>query len=524
MTEHKEVLTLEEEKEAAAKAAEEEKLNKPITFKFLLSFTIPTILSFIIMGIFGTIDGVFAARGINQEALGAINFVMPFFTFTMAIGAMLSIGGTALIAKKKGKKLLQEARENFTLLTLVTFVTSMIISVVGWFARSPLLRLLGTDSDVFDLALEYIQPLILMMPFIMVGMFLVQLMIAEGRPVLSMFASSSGALVSTSLNALFIFVFDLGVMGLALATGIGYAVPTILGMIYFTFSRKKGIYFVRPKWDIRALGRSSMNGISEMVTMLATTVTTIVMNNVLVRIVGWEGVAAAGIALAGMGILSSLFFGYASGIAPVVSYNFGKKKHYGADSEIGQERHGNLKKLYKKSLIIVAALSVIALVGTLIFADLMVRIYVSPNDVCVHLNGLVQSVCSAHLPVYEYMSGYGAVPMEYLTAWGGEMCTGHLHAMSVRGLRIISFGFLLMGFNVFATAWFTAFNDGLVSGFMSLMRTMVFTLTLLVTLPRIITPSLDGAWLAMPLAEVLAIVVTIFFLRKMGKKYYYREG
>jgi len=98
---------------------------------------------------------------------------------------------------------------------------------------------------------------------------------------------------------------------------------------------------------------------------------------------------------------------------------------------------------------------------------------------------------------------------------------GHLHGIAVRGLRIITFGFLFMGFNFFATAWFTAFNDGLVSGFMSLMRTMVFALTLLLTLPRIWNPALDGAWLALPMAEVLAIAVTIFFLAKMGRKYHY---
>jgi len=449
--------------------SEESKLNQTITTSFLLKFTIPTIISFVIMGIFGIVDGVFAARGISQEALGAINFVMPFFTFTMAIGSMLSMGGSALVAKKKGSALPQEARENFTLIILVTFATSVLISGISWFVREPLLRMLGTDAGVFDLALEYLQPLILTMPFIMVGIVLVQFLIAEGRPVIGMFASSSGAIVSTALNAIFILVLDMGVIGLALASGIGYAVPTLLGLAYFTFNRKGTIYFVRPKWDMKALGRSSLNGISEMVTMMAMTVTTIVMNNVLVRIIGWEGVAAAGIVLAAQGIFSSLFFGYSAGVAPVVSYNYGKRNH------------SNLTKLYKKSLLIVTAISAIALISTQVFADLLVRIYVSPTDPFV----------------------------------------GHLHAMAVRGLRIAAAGYVLMGFNMFATAWFTAFNDGLVSGLMSLMRTMVFTLILLVTLPRVW--DLDGVWLALPKAEVLAIFITIFFLIKMGKKYHYRE-
>jgi Na+-driven multidrug efflux pump len=169
------------------------------------------------------------------------------------------------------------------------------------------------------------------------------------------------------------------------------------------------------------------------------------------------------------GALTTLFWGYASGVAPLVSYNFGR-----------QDRE-RLNKLFRKSLGVMAVLSGIALVATFVFADPLVRIYVSPND--------------------PFM--------------------GHLHAMAMRGLRIAALSFILMGFNTFATSWFTAFNDGLISGLMSVMRTMVFALILLVTLPRVW--DLDGVWVALPLAEVLAVVLTVFFLWKMGDKYMYRS-
>lgn len=513
---------------------EESKLNKPITTKFLLKFTIPTILSFVIMGIFGTVDGVFASRGISHEAFGAINFVAPFFSAVMAISAMLAMGGSALVAKQKGNKLYKEARENLTLITLTTFLISSVIAVVGFIFRHPLLRMLGArsgevyvaghgyvyDSTVFDLALEYLQPLLILGPFVMVGMVLIQFLIAEGRPVLGMIASSSGAIVSTTLNAIFIFVFDMGITSLALATGIGYGIPALLGAAYFAFNRKGSLYFVKPKWNAKALGQASLNGISEMITMAATTVTTIVMNNILVRIVGWEGVAAAGVVLALQWLFASMFVGYSAGLAPVISYNYGKKLHYGLNHEEGLKRRENLKKLYKKSLRIVGILSALALVLTLVFSDLLVRIYFSPNDVCTYLDGIVTYVCSAHAPTYDVINAYGPVPFEYLIAWGGEMCASTFHAMSVRGLRIAATAFILMGFNMFATAWFTAFNDGLVSGLLSLMRTMVFMLSLIIILPQIF--ALNGVWLALPLAEVLSIALTIFFLIKMSKKYHYR--
>jgi len=446
-------------------AAVYSELSKDITVKSLLRFSIPTILSFLLQYAFSIVDAVFASRGISVEALSAVNIVIPYITLVLGIGSMFAMGGCALVSKKKGAQLNQEARQNFTLITSATFVTGIIIAWVSWVHRGSLLRLLGADDYIFDLTLEYIQPAILTVPSVIVGVLLVQFLVAEGRPVLGMAASISSAILSTVLNVIFLFVLDMGLFGLALATGLGYTLQTFIGLTYFIFNRKGSLYFVLPKWDAKAIGRSATNGISEMITIMATSVTAIVMNNVSIRIVGFEGVAAAGMVVALQALFSSLYFGYSAGVAPIVSYNFGK------------ERHDNLRKLYKKSLSIIAGLSVVSIVGIMTLADLLVLIYVPSGT--------------------------------------------EVHAMTVRGLRIASTGFLLMGFNIFATAWFTAFNDGLLSGTMSFFRTMVFTLIFLVTLPNIL--GLTGVWVALPLAEVLSVVLTIFFLIKMGTKYHYAE-
>jgi Na+-driven multidrug efflux pump len=482
------------EKEQEKKRLEESRLNKPITVKFLLTFTIPTILSFVIMGIFGLIDGIFAMRGINYSAFAAVNIVFPFVMFSMAIGAMLTMGGCALVVKIKGKGNKVKARQIFSLLAAVIFIISASFSVVGWFIREPLVRMLGARGDSVGLALQYIQPLILMVPFCMLGMFFVQFLVAEGRPTLAMVASILSSMTSTALNALFLFVFDMGLMGLALATGIGYSVSTVIGLIYFTFNRRGTLFLVKPKWDIRALGRASLNGVSEMITMMAGVVTTIVMNNTLRSIaktiyceccgtpysMGDVNIAVVGVVMAAMNIFASLFFGYVAGVAPVVSYNYGKKKRHEAETEVGEDRYSNIRKLYRKSLIIVFGLSLLSVALTNIFADLLVRIYdISPND-----------------------------PE-----------TGFMYLMTIRGIRLVSISMILMGINVFATGWFTAFNDGVVSGTMSIMRSLVFMTILLATLPHIM--GLDGAWLAISLVEILGLCVTVFFLWKMGRKYHY---
>lgn len=463
---------------------EESQLNKNITTKFLLSFTLPTILSMTFMSIAGIIDSVFATRAISVEALSAISVVMPYFTISVAVSAMLSMGGSALIAKKKGIGLEQEARENFSLLTIFALGVSIVIMLLSYFLINQLLALLGTNEKIFELARLYLEPLIWFMPFIVLGSFLTQFIIADGRPGLGMIVSMSGIILGTVLNVIFLFVFDLGIYSLALATGIGYSLPAIIGFIYFTFNRKGTIYFVRPKWDICAIGRSSFNGISEMITLLATAVTTITVNNVLIRLVGFEGVAAAGIVLGLQWVFMSMFVGYSAGIAPVFAYNYGKILKNEEENKV------RLQHLFKKSLIVILILGLIAVLISQIFADSLVKIYVEPN------------YTGFHLPVY-----------------GHVMSEIDTHAMTVRGLRIAASGFIFMSFNAFATAMFTAFNDGKISGFMSLMRAFVFTLSLIILLPMAF--GIDGVWIALSLAELLAFSLTVFFLWKMRHKYHY---
>ncbi|MCL2234389.1 MAG: MATE family efflux transporter [Firmicutes bacterium] len=502
-------LTDQEKKAIKQKYQENSRLNKPITTKFLLMFTIPTILSMIIMNAFGLVDGIFAMRGIDYTAFAAVNIVFPFLAFVMAFGLMLTMGGCALVAKLKGQNKRLEARQVFTFLTIVVFILSATISLIAWFIREPLVRLMGARGEGVYLALEYFQPLILMTPFIMLGVFFTQYIIADGKPGLGMLLTILASVTSTGLNAIFLFVLDMGIMGLALATGIGYSIPALLGLVYFIFNRKGTLFFVRPKFDLRALGRSCLNGISESITMMAGVFTTIVLNNTLQSIAGVEPnpvygipyipglgvnpyynipyfsmgdayVAIVGVVIQTVNLLGALFFGYVSGVAPIVSYNFGKKNKYGKESEKGAERHANIQKLFKRSIIIVFILSVVAVALTNIFGNLLLRVY----DI------------------------YPANPE-----------SGFMHEMAIFGIRIASIALIMMGINVFATGWFTAFNDGLVSGAMSILRSLVFTITLLATLPRAM--GLSGAWTALPLVEFLGLVVTVFFLWKMSKKYHY---
>ncbi|MCL2555618.1 MAG: MATE family efflux transporter [Firmicutes bacterium] len=484
---------------------EESRLNKPIRYKTLIKFTIPTILAALIMGGFQLITQVFASRGIGITAMAALSYVMPYFTFSMALGAMLTMGGSALAAKLKGEGNKVKARRVFTLMTLVTLATSLFIAVVSYFLRYQLLWMLGARVDnitvfqeTFDMAMDFMIPTIWTMPAIMLGMLFTQFMIADGRPTLSMIASSVGAIATVGLNAIFIFVLDMGVFGLGLSTGIGYAIPAVIGAIYFTFNRKGTLYFTKPSWDIKAIGRSSLNGVGEMIAMMSMTVTTIVKNNVLTGIIGEEAVAAAAIILGLQGLFGALYFGFVQGIAPLISYNYGKQNHY------------RIKKLFKKSLIIMSALSILTIAFTMGFSDLVVRIFVERYIYV----GYVYIPTGVYSPYYPYDE---VLYRMYL----GYQSTAEFHAMTVRGMMIVGTAFIFMGFNLFASGMFAAFNDGITGGILTIARTFVFTLVLTITLPMAM--GIDGAWLAIPFAELLSVILSIIVVVKMGKKYKYLD-
>jgi Na+-driven multidrug efflux pump len=449
-------------RENTGKAAES--ITKTPTWQHLLKFAFPTMLSMLIMSTFGTVDGIFVSRLIGPMALAPVSVVFPFLSFAMAVGLLLGVGGNAMIAKKLGEGRDKEGRQNFSLIVLAGLIASIVIMVVGLAFPDFILDILGTDDFVRDMAMDYLQPLLWFMPTTVLGMVFQQFLITVGKAHYGATTALIGGSISAGLNFVFIRILDMGIQGAALATSIGYTIPTLVGLIYFIFARKSSLFFVMPKLDIKALGRTFINGASEMVTMLATAFTTTMMNNVLLDLGGWEAQSAAGVMFAGMGIFAALFIGYSSGVAPIISYNYGK-----GDKD-------NLKRSYSNSLRLIGIFSVTAMVLAFFSTDLLLWVYDIP----------------AGIPI---------------------------HDMTTTGFRIIIAGFIFMGFNSFASMFFTALNNGVVSSILSLFRTLIFVVIAFMTLPRLF--DLTGAWLAMPAAEVLGIVMTIAFFIAMKKKYGY---
>ncbi len=438
-------------------------LNFRITTASLLKYALPTILSNIFMNLYSIVDQLFVSNLLGTVALSAVSIAGPFLAIALAIGTMIATGGCALVSRQMGEGREQKARENFSFFTLFSVVISTVFCIVGILLRQPILQAMGADATLYPLCESYAVPIFLLIPFAMVSIIFQMFFVAAGRPGLGFGLSIAGGVTNMVLDYLLMAVFPLGVAGAAYATAAGYVLQSVIGVVFFACNRKDALYFVRPRFDGVALRKACANGMSEMVGMLAITVTMIAMNVILMRLAGADGVAAATIILSVQTILSAAYEGYVQGIAPVVSFQY------------GCANHTELRALYR------AALHTIAVLSTLSFATAF--------------------------PL--------ARPLARLFAEGSQAVLN----MAVRGTFLFSVAFLLVGFNLFASGFFTALNDGRTSAILSLFRTLIFLLLPLLVLPGIL--GVDGVWLSMPTSEILSAFLSAYYFKIMKSKYNY---
>ena len=441
----------------------ENSLNIKVSTASLLKYALPTILSNLFMNIYSIVDQLFVSNLLGTDALSAVSIAWPLLSITLAVGVMISTGGCALVSNQMGAGDNEKARENFSFFTLFSVVVSAVFCVAGIIFREPILYAMGADDALYPLCEAYAIPIFMLIPFGMVSMVLQMFFVAAGKPSLGFWLSIAGGVTNMVLDYVLIAVIPLGIAGAAYASAAGYILQSVIAVAFFFTNRKGTLYFVRPRFNGKALAKACSNGMSEMVGMLAVTVTMIAMNVILMRLVGSDGVAAAAVILSAQTILSASYGGYIYGISPVVSY------HYGAAN------YDELRKLYRVALKTIAVMSVITFILAFPLAKPIARLFADGS----------------------------AAVME----------------MSVRGIFIFAAAFLMMGFNLFASGFFTALNDGKTSAILSLFRTLIFLMLPLLILPELL--GVDGVWLSMPAAEVLSILLSVYYFRHFKGKYHY---
>lgn len=417
----------------------------------------------IFTSIYGVVDGFFVSNFVGKVPFAAVNLVMPFIMILGGVGFMIGTGGSALIAKTLGEGKQDLANCYFTMMIKLTLVLGILLTVIGIVFIRPISYLLGaTESMIEDCVLYGRIVLLFNSAFMLQNVFQTFLSTAE-KPKLGLIVTTTAGVTNMVLDALFIIVFQWGVAGAAIATGIGQCVGGILPFIYFIRPNSSRLQLKKSKIDGRALVKACINGSSELMSNISSSLISVIYNLQLLKFAGENGVAAYGTIMYIQFIFIAVFIGYTIGTAPIISY------HYGAGNS------KELKNLLRKSMLIVgtAGLSMMALAWVL--AEPLSNLFV----------------------------GYDR----------------ELFELTKHAFRMFSFSFILAGVNIFSSSFFTALNNGGVSAAISFMRTLVFQILLVLILPVFI--GLDGIWYSISVAEVLAFGVSLAFLAAKRGKYHY---
>ena len=438
-------------------------LATQITPLSLIKFTFPTIIMMIFISTYSIVDGIFVARFLGTNALSAANIVNPFFGLVLATGIMLATGGSAFCGFQMGVGNEQKAKESFSFIVLIGTIAGLIIGGIGFFFSKEIVTALGANTVLLQDSIDYARLVSLFVPFFILQVLFQYFFVTAGKPALGLIVTILAGLTNIILDYVFIVPMGMGITGAALATSIGFVIPVLFGLAYFSLCRNGSLYFVKPGFDLHTLKKSCSNGLSEMVNNLATAITTFLFNIMMMRLVGEDGVAAITIILYTQFLTTALYLGYSSGVAPLISYNY------------GNDDQSHLKKLIQYSLLFILISSLLVFIVSFLIAEPIVRVFTIPDS--------------------------------------------SVYVLALRGYRIFVLSVLFAGSNIFASAMFTAFSDGKTSVIISFLRTFAFLVSTMLLLPILI--GIDGIWIAIPLAEILTLVISIIYFVKKRKLYHY---
>ena len=440
-------------------------LSDHFTYKKLLRFVLPSVVMMVFTSIYGVVDGLFVSNFAGKTAFAAINLVMPFVMVLGGIGFMIGAGGTALVSKILGEGDRERANRCLSMMVLLTLILGVLLSVVGVLFMRPVARFLGATDGMMDDCVLYGRIVTGFTVTFMLQNVFQSFLIAAEKPHLGLAATVAAGVTNMALDALFVAGFGWGVAGAAVATGLSQCVGGLFPLIYFLRPNSSLLRLVKTGLDGRVLLKACANGSSELMNNISSSVVGMIYNFQLLRYIGEDGVSAYGVLMYVQFIFVAIDIGYAIGCAPVIGY------HYGAGHP------SELKNMLRKSSLLMG--------GT----------------------GIVMAVAAAAL----------ARPLALLfVGYDPTLC-----ALTQHAFRLFSFAFLLAGFNIFVSSFFTALNNGAVSAAVSFLRTLVFQTASVLLLPELI--GVDGIWWAITVAEVFAFVISLLFLFVKRKQYHYMD-
>lgn len=438
-------------------------LSDHFTYFKLIRFVIPSVGMMVFTSVYGIVDGLFVSNVVGKTAFASINLVMPVEMIVGAIGFMIGTGGAALVAKTLGEQRRERANQYFSMLIAITAIAGIFICILAHVFMEKICLALGADASMISACVTYGRISMYFNVFFMLQNCFQDFLIVAEKPHLGLLCTVIAGLSNIVLDAIFIYVLGWGVAGAAIATGISEAVGAIIPLIYFIKPNSSLLRLVQTKLEFKPIIKACGNGISEMVTSITSSFVSMFYNVQLIKYIGSDGVAAYGVLMYVLFIFAAIYIGYSMGCAPIISY------HYGAQNP------SELRNILNKSFRLLAGTGFLMLIIGEAFARPLSLLFVGYDDA--------------------------------------------LTDMTVHAMRITTVCFVILGINVFASSFFTALSNGWLSAVISFLRTFVFKLSFVILLPLVM--GIEGIWWSNPLSEIIAFIISIFFLSLMRKRCYY---
>ena len=444
-------------------------LSDHFSYKKILRFTIAPILMMFITSIYWIVDGFFLSNYASTSAFAGVNLIFPIIMIVACVGFMFGAGGSALVSKYLGEKRIDKANKAFSFITYTTFISGIVLGLIFFFTIRPIaqgfagINSINTSKEMIDNAELYGR---IMMGgvvlFMMQGYFHCFFSVNETSHLGFIFSLSSG-LVNMLLDYILVGLCGYGAAGAASASLTGMFISTIGPFLYFRLRKNNLIRLGKPEFDLKDIFKSITNGSSEFVGNISSSLISILFNMQLLKYIGEIGVSAYGIIGYVCFIFFSVYSGFTMGISPVIAYNFGAKNK------------SELSNVIKRSFDIVS------------------------------VSGIFMTTLSLAL----------SRPLSMIFANNYQ----ELLDLSTRAMMIYSVCYFVAGFSMFGSGLFTALNNGLISAFISICRTLVFQVTAVLTLPLLM--GVDGIWLSIVIAETLSAIMTLIITFKKQNTYGY---
>ncbi len=441
------------------------RLSDHFTYGKLMRYTIPSIAMMIFTSVYGVVDGFFVSNFAGKTPFSAVNLIMPFLMIAATVGFMFGTGGTAIVVKTLGEGDKEKANKYFSLFVYAAVTLSVIFAISGIVFIRPISALLGAEGELLENCVVYARIILTTLPFYVLQLLFQSFFAAAEKPQLGLAVTISAGVTNMVLDAVLVILLpqEYKLAGAASATAMSQLVGGVIPLFYFFRKNNSLLRLGKTTFDGKAILKACTNGSSEFMSNVSMNIVGMLYNIQLLKYAGENGIAAYGVMMYVSMIFSAAFIGYSIGVAPVISF------HNGA------QNYEESKELLRKSLTIIGVLGI----------------------------GMVAAAELSALPLSKIFVGYDA----------------ELMSLTVSGFRVFALSFAFMGFAIFSSAFFTALNDGLTSALISFLRTLVFQTAAVLLLPLIW--EINGVWISIVVAEVMAVALSAVFLVLKRKKYHY---